>query len=501
MILRDYQAAAVAQVLGRLPRRTILVSPTGSGKTITAVELVRRLAMPTLWIAHRRELVLQAAERLRHYDLKVGVIMADEPIDASAQIQVAAVQTLIRRTYPAASLVIIDECHHASANTYCRVLEAYPDANIVGLTATPFRLDGRGLGDIFETIVVAATTADLCKRGILHAPRVFASSAPDLRGIRTRRGDYDLRALARETNTCELVGDIVATWKRHAPGRKTVAFAVDIAHSQSIVAAFREAGVAAEHLDGEAQDRDEILARLKTGQTTIISNCMVLTEGWDLPALECAIIARPTASLGLHLQMIGRVMRACHGKEGAIVLDHAGNHYVHGLVTNEIEYSLNTTAAAGPTEPLNLRRCNVCYALFSSELENCPECGAETGAAPKKVVTRPGELVEIAEQFEAHKTLWISLESQRIAKNYKQGWSIHRFHEVTGAYPVLAEIDGKTEIINPASATGREKRGVYARLLAVAKARGYNPGWASHEYRRAFGAWPRGFVEEVRAGR
>ena len=151
---------------------------------------------------------------------------------------------------------------------------------------------------------------------MLHRPKVWASQSPDLRGVKVIAGDYSLGALASRTNTAELNANIVATWQKHAAGKRTVAFAVDVAHSKAITEAFVAAGVPAEHIDGRTYERDTVLARLARGQTLVVSNCMVLTEGWDLPALECAIIARPTASLNLHLQMIGRVMRAAEGKSG-----------------------------------------------------------------------------------------------------------------------------------------------------------------------------------------
>lgn len=300
--LRAYQRQAVEDVIAKLDHRPILVSPTGSGKTTMATEIVERLGVPTLWMAHRKELIDQAAERLEAHGLKTGIVMSGYDGDPEAQVQVASIQTLVRREKPPARLIVVDECHHAAADSYQNVLAEYPDAHVVGLTATPFRLDGRGLGDLFGELVVAAWSDELCADGVLHKPRVWASKAPDLRGVRVVAGDYNLGALAERSNTAELNADIVDTWRKHAAGRRTVAFAVDIAHSLAITKAFQDAGVTAEHLDGGTprSERDDILDRLRAGKTLVVSNCMVLTEGWDLPALECAIIARPTASLNLH---------------------------------------------------------------------------------------------------------------------------------------------------------------------------------------------------------
>jgi len=492
--LRDYQDRAVETVIAKLDRRPILVSPTGSGKTTMATEIVERLGRRTLWLAHRKELIDQAAERLAAHGLHAGIVMAGYHSDPDAQVQVASVQTLVRRNRPPAGLVVVDECHHAAAETYQKILSGYTDAALVGLTATPFRLDGRGLGDLFGELVVAAWPDELCTAGVLHKPRVWASKAPDLRGVRVVAGDYNLGALAERTNTAELNADIVETWQKRAAGRRTAAFAVDIAHSEAITEAFRQAGVPAEHLDGATPraERDAILARLATGETLVVSNCMVLTEGWDLPALECAIIARPTASLNLHLQMIGRVMRACHGKGGAIVLDHAGNHHVHGLVTRRLDYTLSDEKV-GFSEPLGLRRCGHCGLLFETGEPCCPECGWAPEASGAGQRRRPeihgkGELAEFDDSaFEYRRQVWVQIEAQRQAAGYKPGWSYYRFFDRFGVAPIVA--DG--ELVNPASATAGQKAEVYREFLRIAAVKGYKPGWAAYRFREAFGHWPR----------
>ena len=492
--LRDYQERALETVIAKLDQRPILVSPTGSGKTTMATEIVERLGRPTLWLAHRKELIDQAAERLAAHGLRAGIVMAGFRSDPDARVQVASVQTLVRRNRPPAGLVVVDECHHAAAETYQKILSDYTDAALVGLTATPFRLDGRGLGDLFGELVVAAWPDELCAAGVLHKPRVWASKAPDLRGVRVVAGDYNLGALAERTNTAELNADIVETWQKRAAGRRTVAFAVDIAHSEGITEAFRQAGVPAEHLDGATPraERDAILARLASGETLVVSNCMVLTEGWDLPGLECAIIARPTASLNLRLQMIGRVMRACHGKEGALVLDHAGNHHVHGLVTRRLDYTLSDEQV-GFSEPLGLRRCGHCGLLFETGEPCCPECGwapqaGDGGRRRRPPIHGTGELAEFDDTaFEYRRQVWVQIEAQRQAAGYKPGWSYYRFFDRFGVAPIVA--DG--ELVNPASATPEEKAEVYRELLRIAAQKGYKRGWAAYRFREAFGHWPR----------
>lgn len=492
--LRDYQGRAVERAIDVLDRRPILVSPTGSGKTTMATQIVELLGVPTLWLAHRKELIDQAAARLAAHGMDVGIVMAGYERDPDAQVQVASIQTLARRDKPAAGLIVVDECHHAAADSYQDILAHYADASLLGLTATPFRLDGRGLGDLFGELVVAAWPDELCAAGVLHKPRVWASKAPDLRGVRVVAGDYSIGALAKRTNTAELNADIVETWKQRAAGRRTVAFAVDIEHSQAITEAFQQAGVAAEHLDGGTPraERHAILSRLARGETLVVSNCMVLTEGWDLPALGCAVVARPTASLNLHIQMIGRVMRACEGKDGAIVLDHAGNHHVHGLVTRRLNYTL-TDETVGSSEPLGLRRCGNCGLLFETGERRCPECGwepqaEEGGQRHRPAIHGEGELAEFDDStFEYRREVWVQIEAQRLAAGYKPGWSYYRFSDRFGVAPIVAA----GELVDPASATPEQKAEVYREFLRIAAAKGYQRGWAAYRFRDAFGHWPR----------
>ena len=501
MILRDYQIRAVDDTIAVLHKNPVLVAPTGSGKTVMATALVERLAVPTIWMAHRKELIEQAAHRLEAHGLTTGIVMAGFPPFPLAQVQVASVQTLVRRDKPNAEIIIIDECHHAAAGTYREIIEAYPGVPIVGLTATPFRLDGKGLGDMFGELVIAASTNELCDSGVLHRPKVWASKSPDLRGIKITAGDYNLKSLAEKTNTDDLNADIIETWQKHAAGKRTVAFAVNIEHSIAIADAFQAAGVPAEHLDGTTgrDQRGEILRRLRTGETLVVSNCMVLTEGWDLPALECAIIARPTASLNLHLQMIGRIMRSADGKAGAIVLDHAGNHHVHGLVTRHLDYSLDHGKKVGFSEPLGLRRCRNCGLFFEPTKFQCPECGwipsAEESRRDTPDVHGAGELTEFDDAaHEYRQTVWNSIEAERQASMYQPGWSAYRFKERFGVWPVIAS----GELVDPQNATMEQKEEVYIQFLEAANQKGFKPGWASYRYKEAFGVWPKGFVSEVR---
>ena len=497
---RDYQREAIDQVKHLLAGNPCLVAPTGSGKSFMGAVLADELQLPTLWLAHRKELVEQAAQHLRDLGVYTGIIKSGIAPDPLAPVQVASVQTLTRRNKPRAGLIIIDEAHHATAAGYASIVAHYPGVPIVGLTATPFRLDGRGLGDLFGELVIAAWPDELCDRGILHRPKVYAVSSPDMSGVKIIAGDYHSRAAAERTNTTQANTDIVREWQQHAAGKRTVAFAINVEHSMAIAEAFQAAGVPAEHLDGgtDRQERENILRRLRTGQTHIVSNCMVLTEGWDLPALECAIIARPTASLNLHLQMIGRIMRACEGKDGAIVLDHAGNHHRHGLVTRRLDYTLDGTKKIGSSEPLGLRRCRGCGLYFETTKFACPECGWQPTAEETKrelpALTGMGKLSKFDDSSHEYRAAyWLALTED--IDYMGPGWASKRYKKRFGEWPLLG---ADNELVNAANATIEDKRSVFTRLSDLAKRNGYKPGWASWKFKESFGHWPRGFVQDVR---
>lgn len=375
--LRDYQHSAVTRCLPLLPKGVVLTIATGGGKTICGVAVARLAARRVLWLAHRRELIFQARDAARDAGARVGVVLAGEPDDSEAPFQVASVQTIGRRSLPTADLLVVDECHHATTHgQYARAMRRY--GMRLGLTATPARMDGRGLRAAgFGALVVGATASDLCEMGVLHAPIVYGSTPPDMTGAKVRRGDFAAADLRRAAETSALTGRVVEQWARRAEGRRTVVFAVDVQHARDLCARFRAAGVAAEVVTGATKkpERDAMLSRLSSGASRVLVNVGVLAEGWDLPSLQVASIARPTASVTFHVQMIGRIMRACPGKDGALVLDHAGNHHRHGFVTDERRWSLDHKPRVSGGAPT--RTCDRCERVCAAGCHACPECGQE----------------------------------------------------------------------------------------------------------------------------
>lgn len=444
MQLRPYQAQMQADARAAIRdgmRRLILCVATGGGKTVIASSIIAAAAAKgsrLLFLAHRKELIDQASAKLDLFGIDHGIIMAKHwRRRASALVQVASIQTLIRRDLPPADIIIIDEAHRSLAKSYQDLVNAYPGAVVLGLTATPVRADGRGLGDVYQTIVQGPAIHDLIHEGFLVNPRHFAPARPDLTGVHSKRGDYDETELAAAVNHPDLVGDIVGHWQQLAAGRLTVAFAVNIEHSRHIVRAFQAAGIAADHLDGTmpGPERDAILNRLASGETRVLSNVGILTEGWDLPACSCVILARPTQSEGLYIQMAGRALRTAPGKDDCIILDHAGCAHAHGLVTEPREWALDPSKKRGKKgKQIRVSTCDRCYAAYASQSRQCPACGHVPATMVRDLVhDTAATLVEVdAEMVKRERKREIgqakSLDDlRRIAqqRGYKPGWADH----------------------------------------------------------------------------
>lgn len=407
--LRRYQHGAIDRARDALRggcRRLVVVAPTGAGKTVIAAQIVlsaRQRGRRTMFVAHRRELITQTFRKLRDAGVpesEIGILMGDdERARPDAPVQVVSIATYLRREPPPADLVIIDECHRALSESYLNLIEHYSSsgAAVVGLTATPFRANGGGLGDVFEELILVARPSELIAEGFLVEPRVFSGGAPDLEGVHTRGGDYVEHELQDAMNRTSLVGGIVEHWLRLAERRRTVAFASGVDHSRAIVAAFRAAEVPAEHLDGNTPklERDAILGRLESGETLVVSNCGVLCEGWDMPSCKGLVLARPTRSVGLYMQQAGRVLRPWEDAR-PIILDHAGNALRHGLPQEDRDFSLEGAKASGAAPT---RECPECSAVIALGAVKCPECGhefARTAAERELSVSAPGELHELS---------------------------------------------------------------------------------------------------------
>ncbi len=442
LCLRPYQAQAVHDVNRRVlsgARRVLLVASTGSGKTLTAAHMIRAAferGERSLFVAHRREIIQQSYRKLVEYgvpEAEIGIIMAsDVRRRPGAAVQVASIDTLRRRSKPVAQWVFHDEAHRICAKSNQALVAHYDRAIHIGLTATPYRADGRGLGEVFDDLVVVASMRRLIDDGFLVEPKVFSTPAlPDLSRVRVTGGDYDERSLANAVDQKALVGNIVEHWQKLAGGTRTVVFATSVGHSKHITERFRAAGVAAEHLDGTTPigERDAILARLERGVTRVVSNCQCLAEGWDQPSVKCAVLARPTKSMGLYLQQAGRILRPYEG-QGALILDHAGCALTHGLPQDERVFNLDGLPAQ-EVEAALYRTCTECYAVMPIARRTCPACGTELpvrAVIPKETAEALVELTPAGERGPEPERIYLEqLRALARAQRRDDAWVSARF--------------------------------------------------------------------------
>lgn len=454
MELRDYQKESVVGIRKGIrdgKGNGIVVLPTGGGKTPVASLMAKRTqdgGKRVLFIAHTRELIEQAAKHLRSAGCDVGIIMAGFTEDRSKPVQVCSIQTLARRELPDADVVMIDECHHVRATTYARVIREYERRNaiVIGFTATPQRLDGKGLGEFFGFIVEPTTVRELIEREFLSDYRYYAPSIPDLTGIKKVGGDYSKRGINGVMNKSTITGDIVKHYRRLFDSGQAMVFASGIAHSMAICEAFREAGISSAHLDGTipAKQRKETMDAFRNGEIRVLSNCALFGEGVDVPNMRGVILARPTTSFVVFRQQVGRALRVCEGKPNAIIADHSGNYLRHGMPDDVTEWDLEDRK--NPQDSPKYKQCKRCFAVVAVGASTCPHCGYHFRSAPRKGPEfKDGDLTEVKK------------------KKY----------------------------------TKEMKRALYDAILTKARTKGYRRGWASREYKRETKVWPRGFADLV----
>jgi len=440
MNLRDYQQQAISDLRSAMQqgaRAPLLCLPTGGGKTVILATIATQAAARgrhVLILVHRRELIHQTSSKLAWVGLDHGIIAAGIPSSDHA-VQIASVQTLARRLSRLdwqPTLIIIDEAHHATAGQWARILDHWPDAYRLGVTATPCRLDGCGLRGTFDTMVLGPRVADLIFTGYLSPARIYAPPVvADLRGIRSRGGDYANDQAAAAMDRPTVTGDAISHYQRLAAGQQAIAFCCNVAHAESVCAAFQAAGIAAQLLLGNTVDRDQVVQQFGFGAVQVLVTVDVVSEGFDVPAASVAILLRPTKSLGLYLQQVGRVLRPAPGKQAALILDHVGNVTRHGFPDDHRDWTLDDgiRRTAGTAAP-SVRTCPECYAAFKPQPQ-CPVCGAQCAPITnRKIRQLAGELQEL----------------KRVDAQLRAG--------------------------------ERKRARTLPELLAVARARGYSPGWA-----------------------
>lgn len=458
--LRRHQVAALECLkasTGRAIRenrraRLMLKLSTGAGKTVIAAAIVkgaRAKGKRVLFIVDAISLIDQTVEAfMAEGVIEIGVIQASHPMeDWSRPVQIASVQTLRRRdAMPPADIVIIDEAHCQDAwLTKIMQSETWAAVPFIGLSATPW---SKGLGLLYDELICPITMEQLIRDEYLCPFRVFAAGHPDLKGVKTAAGDFNQEQLAEVMQAGNLVADLVATWLRLGEDRPTFCFAVDRAHAKAIQRRFEAAGVGCGYIDAytEIDERKRIRDQLDRGEIRVVCNVGCLTKGVDW-AIGCIILARPTKSEMLYVQMVGRGLRVNDGIPDCIILDHADNTLRMGFVT-DLDIARNTMCTAKRGERKAQQRdvplpkeCPSCGYLKPPKTRNCPSCGFM--AEPQSKV---------------------------------------------------GEVDGELREVTKGAAkiTMDEKRRWYAELTWVRLERRYAAGWVAHAYKDKFGVWPRG---------
>jgi superfamily II DNA or RNA helicase len=435
-------------------RWPLLAAPTGSGKTVMFAEVVDGATSkgnPVLVVVHRRELIHQAAAKLTWAGLAHGIIAAGFDPDPTQPVQLGSVQTLVRRAGPPdVALLIFDEAHHARARSWQLLIERHPSAWRLGVTATPARLDGKGLGaqtgGPFDDLVLGPTTAELIAQGFLSPVRCFAPARRlDLSKVRVRHGDYAEDDLELVVNTDAITGDAVKEYRERADHAPAIVFCCTIHHAETVAGAFRTAGYRAAMVCGTTPkaERDTLIAGLGDGSIEVLTNCTLIDEGVDIPAVGAVSLLRPTKSLVLHRQQIGRGMRPAAGKSALIVNDHVGNVITHGLPEAEPVWTLAGVERSATAWNAPVWTCPECSALNPLSTRICTACSYQKPALPPRILPSPqaGVLAEVtAERLARARTMTYrqmlqsrlteaELRAFAQANGYKSGWVFHRLRE------------------------------------------------------------------------
>lgn len=443
--LRDYQEKIISDVraewmAGR--RSVLIVMPTGAGKTRVGSEIVHRSVTngrQVLWLAHRLELVSQASAAFYHARIPHGLIVAGEEHE-NCNVHIGSIPTVVRRLerIPRPDIIVVDESHHAPSKTWKKILDTFKTAYCVGLTATPMRLSGEGLGECFEALVEGPNVAELIRQGYLCPYRYFGRKM-DMRGVKVRAGEYARGEVVSRLEKSKITGSLIEEYLERAGNKRMLVFCPTIKFSEKMAAEFINAGILAAHVDGNTPENERTLylENFREGRIKVICSVELFTEGLDVPAVEVIGMVRPTQSLGMYRQMVGRGMRVAEGKEELIILDSAGNFERHGLPDDPIEWSLEGTKKNDRPRERPVSSCKFCFAVFYSGPKKCPVCGQARIVKERKIREEKGRLEEIKREeraMKAQEKKWKSDNRKKIQSyedavefgkrnGYKTGWA------------------------------------------------------------------------------
>jgi DNA repair protein RadD len=418
IVLRPKQltiAERIRDAYRRRVRRVLVQAPTAFGKTRVfsyIAEASAKLGNTVRILCHRDELVDQIVDALNDCGVEPAIIAATSVIRSRSEcpVSVASVHTLVRRLdkYASPTLLVVDEAHHcAGGNTWSKIIGAYPTARILGVTATPMRLDGRGLAQHFDELIVGPSVRELIEDGHLARPRVFAPPTIDTSGLHIRAGDYKHEESEALMDVPSITGDALAHYKKHSFGLPALVFCTSVAHAHHVAERFRKDNIDAISLNGGTDRgvRRMAVQDFRDGKIKVITSVDIFSEGVDLPGCHVGIFLRPTASLGLYLQQCGRILRPAPGKTHAIIFDHVNNAARFGLPDEDREWTLTTDIIRAKKKAApSIRVCPKCFAASPARALMCIECGAVFEVKERQhVEERDGELVELTAEELARK--------------------------------------------------------------------------------------------------
>lgn len=424
--------------------RVCFVAPCGAGKTMLMAYMAEKAArrgMRTLFLVHRKELLQQASKTFMDFNIPFGTISPDvkkKRGDDKKLIQVGSIQTVINRIggLSEPNLIILDECHHATAKSWLSVINFFAEAKVVGLTATPARLNGDGLGEVFDSMVIGPTARQLIKQKFLAPYKYYAPPiAADLSGIRTVRGDFEQNEISCRMDRPAIIGDAIEHYQKLANNTKTICYCAGRNHSRHTAYMFERAGIPAVHVDSTTpkEEREQAMEDFKLGKVKILCNCDLFGEGVDVPSMETVILLRPTKSLTLYIQQSMRGMRIDKNNPNkkAIILDHVGNVMRFGLPDSERKWSLEGRKKSKKKQAqskIKICICKKCFSVYAPAAK-CPYCGAINIIAVKEIQQKSGTLQEFTEEELKARRIEVgqadsieTLEEIARLRGYKPGW-------------------------------------------------------------------------------
>ena len=401
IILRDYQQDVYNQIVSHIQRgvRTILVvMPCRSGKTPLATYITNHIQQQggrVLFNVHRKILLEQTSRMFSNNGIEHGVL-APKFRHTDQKVQVASIATLHRRfeKIPMPNVILSDEAHRDKAKTRESILNHFNQSVLIGLTATPRRLSGESLGDIYQAMVIGPTVNDLILKGHLTEFDVYSPpSQINFDNLKMQMGDFSKKTLAEETNTRQVIGDAIKHYMKLTPNMQTCTFCVDIDHAKKMSEEYRQAGIPSAPLHSKMNDKEQrnIVNQFVNGDIKVITNVDMITEGYDCPGIDVVQLLRKTMSIALHVQMSTRGMTPKQGKHKCIILDHVGNTEQHGTVDMDFKWSLEDGTKPGQPvdeeEVFRIKTCSMCWHTYEARYTACPLCGHTTFREPVKIKT------------------------------------------------------------------------------------------------------------------